>query len=106
MYTYANHRIIKNGGGCLLGILQWYFKTLLAAKTVPPLKFLSVVCVSRYKCAYVISGLCVTVQVCIRMYVCAGSRVAVITGRGSHSKGREARIKPAVVSYLQKNGFL
>lgn len=34
-----------------------------------------------------------------------GKSVHVITGRGSHSKGREARIKPAVLQFLRQNGY-
>ena len=34
-----------------------------------------------------------------------GEHVHVITGRGIHSKGREARIKPAVTQYLLHHGY-
>ncbi len=44
-------------------------------------------------------------EVCL--YIpCIGSCVDIITGRGVHSKGKEARIKPAVLEYLQRNGFV
>ena len=42
-------------------------------------------------------------KVCNNFHI--GKDVHVITGRGIHSKGREARIKPAVIQYLQHRGY-
>ena len=49
--------------------------------------------------------LCLHESLCVSMHmcVCVGSVLYVITGKGSHSRDGQARIKPAVLRYLQEH---
>ena len=39
------------------------------------------------------------------MVIHVGSKLRVVTGQGIHSKGKGARIRPAVINYLQENKY-